>query len=96
MPCYPYRENGRFVGFICTRSRQKVSRCSECGAIADILCDYPVGDDKTCDRNLCGHCAHLIAPDLHYCPGHYDAWQQWRKDQGDDRVLENVVPFKRI
>src|SRR3546814_12061600 len=27
--------------------------CTECAAPSDNLCDYPVGDGKPCDRQLC-------------------------------------------
>ena len=33
-----------------------VQPCSNCGEVADYLCDYPVGEGKTCDLNLCRKC----------------------------------------
>ena len=36
------------------------------------LCDFPTGRKRTCDKKLCGQCAHHSAPDLDYCPEHKD------------------------
>jgi hypothetical protein len=44
--------------------------CSECGIMAAIICDFPIGDDKTCDRLLCKECAVKIRGDIDYCPSH--------------------------
>jgi hypothetical protein len=57
--------------------------CS-CGYLAEFLCDFPMGDGKTCDALLCPDCAmSLVAEltplkerrhgldDLHLCPAHY-------------------------
>lgn len=38
------------------------------------LCDYPVGDRKTCDRPLCQLHAHPVAKDRHTCPDHVEGW----------------------
>jgi hypothetical protein len=33
--------------------------CSLCAGVGDHLCDFPVGDDKTCDRRMCeSHALH--------------------------------------
>ncbi len=48
--------------------------CAECAAPSDILCDYPVGDGKTCDRSLCRDHAHSIGRDLDYCDHHHVEW----------------------
>ena len=47
---------GKPTGFICGKG---VVACCVCGAVADHLCDYPMGKGKTCDANLCR--AHAIA-----------------------------------
>jgi len=36
--------------------------CAECGWVGDYLCDFPVGEGKTCDRPLCETHANEIAP----------------------------------
>ena len=66
----------------------------ECGGVNTVLCDFPVGHDKTCDRKLCERCAHLIGPDLHYCTAHQEEWRAFRESGGLVRELENVEPFK--
>lgn len=73
----------------------KEPHCADCMGFGDYLCDYPVGAGKTCDRPLCDEHAHLVAPpDVHYCDGHYAEWKRWREGHGEDRVLENVIPFR--
>ncbi|WP_337177550.1 hypothetical protein [Paludisphaera sp.] len=68
-------------------------RCS-CGCVTEILCDFPVGKGMTCDKRLCGHCSHLIGPDLQYCKAHHAEWRAFRESGGLVRELENVEPFK--
>lgn len=87
MPCYRLKSGG----FICGELGQ---HCAECGAVSDALCDFPVGDGKTCDRPLCEYCAKQVAPDIHYCAGHHAEWQAFRDSGGVQRELQNVVPFK--
>jgi len=49
-----------------------------CAASTAYLCDYPVGDDKTCDLSLCNSHAYEVAPNIHYCPGHLVLWQWYQ------------------
>jgi len=44
--------------------------CRICGCLAEKLCDYPIGNDKTCDSAMCKECAVHIRGDLDYCPEH--------------------------
>lgn len=54
--------------FVCgTMKPPAQCRCSH---DAEIACDAPVGDGKTCDLPLCQCCATLIGPDYHLCPVH--------------------------
>ena len=46
-----------------------------CGFVADFLCDYPMGDGKTCDVQLCSTCAKQIGEDKHLCEIH---WHEWK------------------
>lgn len=95
MTCYLiHDEDGNHIGFMCSRSL-KDPPCSDCGDVTDVICDYPVGDDKTCDRRLCGRCAHEVGPDLHYCHTHFKEWEEFRALGGVKKVLENVVPFRK-
>lgn len=66
-----------------------------CGWVTEFLCDYPVGEGKTCDRRLCEDHAHEVAPDIHYCSAHYKQWSEFEKSGGVKNALENVTPFKR-
>ncbi len=68
--------------------------CADCGDVCEFLCDYPVGDDKTCDRPMCKNHAHEIASELHYCDSHFVEWQKFKADGGVRFELENVVPFR--
>jgi hypothetical protein len=92
MPCYPVfsEDRSEVVGHICG---DLGPQCSRCGDVAESLCDYPVGDGKTCDAQLCQHCAAEVAPDVHYCPGHAAAFDEFRVAGGVTAVLSGVVPF---
>lgn len=71
------------------------SPCRECGYDSDFLCDFPVGEGKTCDANLCRDHAHEVAPGIHYCPSHFQEWKKFRESGGVRQVLQNVVPFDK-
>jgi hypothetical protein len=43
----------------------------ECGRIADLLCDYPIGRGKTCDLGLCPEHAFAVAEEKHLCLLHH-------------------------
>lgn len=45
-----------------------------CGHDADLLCDQPIGDGKTCDLPLCYCCAREVGADYHLCPVHATTW----------------------
>jgi hypothetical protein len=48
-----------------------VPRCSFCKrAEGDRLCDFDIGDGKTCDARVCGRCAKRVGPNLDHCPNH--------------------------
>ena len=77
MPCYIQPMKGGGTMFLC----------------GDFLCDFPVGEGKTCDMPLCEGHATEVAPNVHYCPGHMVLWQKFRDASGVQRELENVVPY---
>lgn len=92
MPCYMTRlEDGR-LAHICG---ELGPHCGECSGVGDYLCDYPVGDGKTCDRPLCEHHAKEVAPEIHYCPSHWREWNEFRQSGGVERELKTVTPFNR-
>jgi hypothetical protein len=67
--------------------------CSDCAAPSEALCDYPVGDGKTCDRNLCADHALSIANDTHYCRDHFIMWREYLASNRGYDVLDNVTPL---
>jgi hypothetical protein len=67
--------------------------CTECLAPGDNLCDYPVGEGLTCDRNLCDEHSHGIASDTHYCRDHFIMWREYLASQRGYDVLDNVTPL---
>lgn len=69
--------------------------CTQCAGVSDVLCDFPVGDGKTCDRALCKACAKKVAPDTDYCNDHYVMWDTFEKAGGVTKLLENVVPYRK-
>ena len=69
--------------------------CADCAGVGDLLCDFPVGDGKTCDRSLCVEHAHEVAPEIHYCDAHYGLWQDFKNRGGVDAALKNVIAFKK-
>jgi hypothetical protein len=90
MTCYRIKI-GDSWGVICGRLG---AHCVNCSTVSDILCDYPVGKGKTCDSNICDHCATEIAPNLHYCKAHTKEWEDFKLSGGVKKELENVIPFK--
>lgn len=68
--------------------------CSDCAGFGDYLCDYPVGEGKTCDRHMCDDHANEIAPNLHYCDAHYAMWKEFVANGGVNENLRNVIAFK--
>ncbi|WP_288637019.1 hypothetical protein [uncultured Oxalobacter sp.] len=81
--------------FMCGEEMPQLDVCVDCGYVADILCDYPVGEGLTCDRSLCSGCAVEVAPNLHYCKTHYELWKQFEESGGVKKVLADIVPFRR-
>jgi hypothetical protein len=57
---------------ICGVRRPKSKPCwvSHCGKPNTKLCDWPVGDGKTCDAPICDKHATNVGPDRDVCPLH--------------------------
>ena len=92
MPCYVmYDDQRNQIGHICG---DLGPHCADCGDGGYNLCDYPVGDGKTCDRSICEFHSHEIAPNMHYCDQHYAEWTKFKESGGVKSELENVVPFR--
>lgn len=92
MPCYigHTKTGGRL--FLCGEFGQHCAD-TRCMDVATKLCDYPVGDGRTCDMPLCDSHAFNVAPEVDYCPGHALMWRQFVAAGGVERELKNVVPF---
>ena len=69
--------------------------CAECLSPGDVLCDYPVGNGKTCDRTICEDHAHQVYPDIHYCAAHYKEWMVF-KETNATAALAASVPVPDI
>jgi hypothetical protein len=41
--------------------------------LAGLLCDYPVGNGKTCDKPMCAKHSTSGGKDIDYCPDHKHA-----------------------
>lgn len=68
--------------------------CADCMAVGDYLCDFPVGEGKTCDRPMCDAHSKEIGPELHYCLAHQQMWERFKASGGVSESLRNVVAFK--
>lgn len=92
MPCYTGFTSGGDQFFICG---DLGPHCADhrCADVGTNLCDYPVGEDKTCDMPICDSHAFEAAPNVHYCPGHALMWREFVVSGGVERELKNVVPF---
>lgn len=65
------------VVFMCG-SMEGLEYCNhtDCIGFNEFLCDYPMGDGKTCDYGMCDEHSYQIGEDLHYCKTHYELWLQ--------------------
>lgn len=58
------------VMWLCGPAMDHAPICRICGHLSTKLCDFPVGDDKTCDSALCEQHSLSRSGDLDYCPEH--------------------------
>lgn len=68
--------------------------CADCMGFGDFLCDYPVGDGKTCDRPMCSDHSHGVGLDIHYCETHFRMWKEFKESGGVDSALRNVIAIR--
>ncbi len=71
MPCDFHRsEDGSLIYVICSRGARQTPPCHYCGKPSTTLCDYPMGNGKTCDKAMCNNCKTHIGRDLDVCKDH--------------------------
>lgn len=88
-----YAATARDVGSRIFISGDLGPHCTECMAPGENLCDYPVGEGKTCDRSLCDEHSKGVANDTHYCRDHFIMWRDYLASQRGYDVLDNVTPL---
>ena len=93
MACYTIHLKGGGKAFLCGDLGPHCAD-SNCGDVGAFLCDYPVGENRTCDLHICNGHAFEVAPNMHYCPGHTTMWNQFQLSEGVQKHLENVVPYR--
>lgn len=59
--------------------------CADCLDVASHLCDYPIGGDKTCDRNICEQHGTVVGYNTHYCLNHFREWMANNPDKEEYR-----------
>lgn len=69
--------------FLCGSIKQE-PHCN-CGHVADFLCDYPIGNGKTCDLSLCWCCRKSAGEELDMCRIHF---VEFKAKSGVERVNE--------
>jgi hypothetical protein len=52
-------------------------RCWACKRPGTRLCDWKMGEGKTCDRPICSDHAETVAPNKDLCPEHQEAYRVW-------------------
>lgn len=66
--------DGNVVGHAIVCGRGQKQRCQDCGALSDVLCDFPVtrnGKETTCDRKCCRRHCVSVGKDRDYCLPHH-------------------------
>lgn len=63
--------HGRKLPAPCAATIRINGNPARCCAISSLLCDWPMGEGRTCDAPLCADCGWEVAPDQHLCPPHH-------------------------
>lgn len=58
------------VRIMCGPDPESVCQVSGCYEDRVALCDYPVGNGKTCDRRICRTHRTRAGENIDYCPDH--------------------------
>lgn len=80
-----YDEHGNPIGHICGSG---VIPCCICGRPSDYLCDYPIGNGKTCDLPLCDHHANTMGDNVDFCPIHHSKYWEKERIDFDQKVIK--------
>jgi hypothetical protein len=63
--------DGDIVRVTCSRGqRSRPCTFPGCTKPGDLLCDFPVGDGRTCDRRICRRHGTRVGPNKDYCITH--------------------------
>ena len=68
MTCKTVKTEAGITAIVCSRGRRPI--ICKCGSRGSKLCDFPIGEGKTCDRPLCDRHAVVISPGVDYCQIH--------------------------
>jgi len=68
MPCEVKRFADGSSMIVCIRPRKP--KCIVCGMYAGFLCDFDIGEGKTCDNPVCAQHRVRIALNVDHCPEH--------------------------
>jgi len=80
------------IGWICGEA---ITPCNSCGDPSDYLCDFPVGEGKTCDLPLCGFHACELREELHLCPIHREMYRATGAGRIQERGELVLVPSEQ-
>lgn len=78
MKCSTVKLPNGITAIVCS-GRERRGHCFQCGRLSTKLCDFPLGNGKTCDKKLCGRCAVPVGQDRDYCPEHPRAQEPQRE-----------------
>lgn len=76
MPCWGEwirMPDGSAAHILHSGRRPKPAPPCACGKPSTLLCDFPMGGRRTCDKPLCAGCAVHQGRNIDYCPTH-----EWR------------------
>lgn len=75
---------GGVTAIVCGPKPRPKQCSSGCGTPASLLCDWKMGDGKTCDAPICRACAKEVDEDKHLCREHQTAYHEWLAARGEE------------
>lgn len=76
--CVFYRRDALFIDWDHMQETKTIPRCADCDCKGMYLCDYPVGNDLTCDRKMCNNHRLNVGEGIDYCLGHYKMYRDYQ------------------